>query len=800
MTLLAVFEVLLWRYCGQSRFVVGTAIANRTRAEIEPLIGFFVNTLALRADVRGEPSFVELLARVKAVALGAYAHQDLPFERLVQSLEVDRDLSRQSIFQTMFVLQNTPMPELKAAGLTISAHRLESATSKFDLTLFVTDGAGGLECELEYSTDLFEVATIERMAGHFRNLAAAVVTDPGRSVGELEWLGADERRALVVRCNDSGEEFGVPGCVHRWFERQVRHSPQAVAVCWDGGSVTFAELNRGANQLARHLVGLGAGPEQVVAVCAERSFELVVAVLAVLKAGAAYVPLDPEHPPRRLAFVVEEVGACAVLTQRRWLERMPASAAPVVAVDEQWPAIAALDGGDLDVAVGPENLAYIIYTSGSTGAPKGVMVTHAAVGNFLAWLDATLALGPCDRVLHKTPLTFDASIRELFPPVLARPQGHRDAAYLARVIADEAITTVQAVPSLLSALLEQDGLADAAHLRQVMCGGEALSPELRRRFFERLDARLFNVFGPTEASVDATCWSCAAGEQGAVPIGRPISNMRAYVLDGGLQPVPVGVPGDLYLGGPGLARGYVNRPELTAAAFVPDPFGSGGRLYRTGDRARRRPDGVLEYLGREDHQIKIRGVRIEPGEIETVLERHPAVERAVVIAREDTPGEKSLTAYIATHQHPTQRALRRFLERDLPESLLPAVFMILEELPTNAHGKVDRDALPTPDVAGGPPEVPLMPLEAQIAAIWRELLGAERIGRNDSFFELGGHSLLATQVASRLLKAFDVRVSMPVFFETPTVAALAEQVETLLRQPAAMREPPLVSLPREGDG
>nr|QEO74274.1 condensation domain-containing protein [uncultured bacterium] len=656
MTLLAAFQALLHRYTGQAEVVVGSPIANRTRVETEALIGFFVNTLVLRSDLSGDPTFREVVGRVREVTLGAYAHQDVPFEKLVEELQPERDLSRTPFFQVMFALQNASREALELPGLTLSPMVMDSGTAKFDLVLALEETEHGLRGVFEYNTDLFDATTVERMIGHFQQLLDGVVVNPDERLSALPLLTEAERRRQLDEWNRTEVEFTEGLCIHQLFERQAERAPLNIALTFEGERLSYQELNERANQLAHYLRERGVGPEVRVGICVERSVEMVVGLLGILKAGGAYVPLDPGYPPERLAFMLEDSRVPILLTQERLLTALPRCAGEVVCLDADWEVIRGKSVENPLVPLAADNLAYVIYTSGSTGRPKGAMNTHGAISNRLLWMQDEYGLNETDRVLQKTPFSFDVSVWEFFWPLLsgarlvvARPGGHQDSAYLVEIIAGEEITTLHFVPSMLQVFLEARDVERCAHLRRVICSGEQLPAELQAHFFTRLDAELHNLYGPTEAAVDVTYWACERGsDRRAVPIGRPIANTQIYLLDENLEPVPVGVPGELHIGGVGLARGYLRRPDLTAEKFIPDPFGGrpGARLYRTGDLARYLPDGQIECLGRIDHQVKLRGFRIELGEIEATLDAHPGVQESVVLTKDYASADRRLVAYV----------------------------------------------------------------------------------------------------------------------------------------------------------
>jgi amino acid adenylation domain-containing protein len=796
MTLLAAFEVLLAQYSGQDDIVVGTPIAGRTRPETEGLIGCFVNTLALRTDLSDDPTFRELVGRVREVALGAYAHQELPFERLVEELQPVRDGSQAPLFNVMFVLQNVPRSERRLRGVTMRHIELDKGTAKFDLSLGLAERAGGLSGVLSYSTDLFNRETIDRLAGHYRELLAAMVKEPDRRLSTLPLLGPAERQKMLVDWNAAQCDWPTAeASLHALVAKQAATSPEALAVVDETSRLSYAELDCRADQLAHRLQQSGVGPEVRVGVCLERSADLVVGLLAVLKAGGAYVPLDPSYPRERLEFMLRDSRADVLLTQKRL--HPSGLDIRVVCLDGEELHSERFSDGPPKAEVRPDNLAYVMYTSGSTGRPKGVMVSHRAVLNHLHWRHTYFPLSASDRGLHKASVGFDDSVWEIFEPllagaclILARPGGQYDPSYLLDLIAEHQVTTACFVPSLLRAFLEEPGLERGASLRRVTTGGEVLPPELQEQFFARLSASLHNGYGPTEATITATFWTCERGSKDrTIPIGRPIANTSVYLLDRYMRPVPVGVSGELYIGGLGLARGYFGRAGLTAERFVPDPFSAapGGRLYKTGDRARYRDDGTLEFIGRLDDQVKIRGFRVEPGEIAATLAECPDVAEAVVLARAESPGDRRLVAFIVPAvptSAPATHELRAFLEARLPEHMIPSVFITLEALPLTPSGKLDRLALPEPEQtrAGLDGLVPpRTPVEEAVAEIWGDLLKQERVGIYDNFFALGGHSLLAAQVVARLRAAFGIEIPLRALFEKPTVAGLAERIDTTTR-------------------
>ncbi|WP_415835611.1 amino acid adenylation domain-containing protein, partial [Corallococcus soli] len=800
MVLMALYQTLLGRYANQDDFAVGTPIAARTRPEVEGLIGCFVNTLAFRAKLEGAPTFRELVGRVRQQALGAYARQEAPFERLVDLLQVPRDQSRTPVVQVLLNVLNTPDSDASAPqSLQLKQVEVPTGTAKFDLGLDVYEQREGLYCRLEYATRLFDEATAARLAGHLTLLARAVVASPDQPLSRLPLLTEDERQQVLLEWNDTRVEYPRGERIHDLFEQQVAKSPDAIAVTFEGQHVTYAQLDARANQLAHHLGALNVGPESLVGLCLERSVELVVALLGVLKAGAAYVPLDPAYPRDRLQWMMEDTEASVLLVQEHLVAKLPldggAGARPhVVSLDTGWEQIARHPTTAPAPLATADALAYVIFTSGSTGRPKGAMNAHASVVNRLRWMQEKDGLTSEDSVLQKTPFSFDVSVWEFFWPlmtgarlVLARPGGHQDPAYLVRLLSEQRITTAHFVPSMLRVFVEEPGLEGLTHLRRVMCSGEALPADLVRRAQARLPvAEVHNLYGPTETAVEVTYWHCPRSEDlRRVPIGRPGANTRLLVLDRHGQPVPVGVPGELFLAGVQVGRGYWRRPGLTAERFLPDPFSAapGARMYRTGDLARWLPDGTVEYLGRADFQVKLRGFRIELGEIEAALQAHPDVREAVAVVRPDASGDARLVAYVTGDAGPLEAAaLKAFLLERLPEYMVPSVFMHLGVLPLTSSGKTDRKALPEPEVAvvtRGQYVAPRGATEQTLARIFTDVLGVERVGVNDNFFELGGHSLRATQVVARLRTAFNVELGLRVLFEASTVAALAQRIQAL---------------------
>jgi amino acid adenylation domain-containing protein len=813
MTLLAAFHVLLHRYSGDEDIAIGTPIAGRRRAELEELIGFFANTLVLRVNLAGAPTFSELLHRVRETALGAFTHQDLPFEKLVEELAPPRDPSRNPLFQVMFVMQNASISPLALEGVRVSRVPLDQRYTKFDLLLSIRETPQGLRGSWEYSTDLFETATIERMAQHFEQLLQSIVADPQQRISQLSLLTAAELHQLLVEWNESTADDRGDRSIHELFENQAALRPQAVAVVCGQRQFTYRELNARANQLAHYLIELKVGPELLVGVSMERSPELIIALLAIFKAGGAYVPIDPKYPKKRLEVMLQDTAVPVVLTLEALSGQLPPHAGRTVCIDSSWPAIARCPETDLNIAFAADALAYVIYTSGSTGIPKGVAVPQATLSNLMACHSPCF---PDGRVAQLTSISFDVSLQEILYAltsgktlVVVDDDTQLQPDKLARFIRDAAITDLF-VPNIVLEHLAKAALEAQLRvttLSNIYQAGEALTiTSVLREFFQKHPAcRLHNHYGPTESHVATAVILPAAPESWPYRpvIGVPIRNVRIYILDTRGVPVPVGIPGELCVGGSGLARGYLNSPGLTAEKFVTDPFSSapGARMYRTGDLARYLPDGNIEYIGRMDLQVKVRGFRIEPGEIEAVLAEHAAVRQAVVIAREDMPGDKRLVAYIAAAKVAsiTPEKLRRFLCERLPEYMLPSAYVMLEQLPLTPNGKLDRRALRAPSYETTISVAPRHSLEELMAEIWREVLKVDGVGVHDNFFDLGGHSLLAAQVVARLGKLLKIELPLGRFFETPTVSALATEVEQMLGASGSLHAGPVTAQVRSGD-
>jgi amino acid adenylation domain-containing protein len=786
--LLASLSVLLSRYSRQEDLVIGTRVSGRERPELENVVGPLENLLAVRTDTSGDPTFAELLIRVRGAVEGARSHQ-IPFESVLRELRLEPDLSRHPLFQIICAMKEAASP---SSGTGMTPFEVHSPGQRFDLSLEFAEEENKLSARFSYNPDLFDTSTITRMMEHFRILLQSAAKDPGIQISRMPLLSEAERHQILVEWNDTRVTYPRNVPLHKLIEEQVEKTPDSVALIYESERITYRQLNERANQLARYLQKRGIGPGVLVGVCAERSLELVIALLSSLKASGAYVPLDPEYPKDRLETMLGDANSPVILTQSYLLDRLPVGAKGAFCLDRDWPTLESESTENLPSAPDGKSLAYVIYTSGSTGKPKGVPNVHEGIVNRLLWMQDMYKLTGEDRVLQKTPFSFDVSVWEFFWPLLtgatlvvARPGGHRDPAYLVNLIAEHRITTLHFVPSMLSIFLESTGLERCHSVRQVFASGEALPFELQQRFFERLGAELHNLYGPTEAAVDVTYWHCSRNSQRSiVPIGRPIANTQIYILDPGLQPVPIGIPGELHIGGIGLARGYLNRPDLTAEKFIPNSFSEipGARLYKTGDLARFLADGNIEYLGRTDFQVKLRGLRIELGEIEAVLAEHAGVLQSVVVVREDNPGDKRLVAYLiaAPGKELQVESLRADLKKRLPEYMLPSRFVVLEKFPMTTSGKVDRKALPAPPVdreKGSTIVLPRNQVESRLADLFASVLRLPSVGVTDNFFDLGGHSLLAGRLLAQVNESMDRKIPLSALFRGATVESLAQLIE-----------------------
>ncbi|MEO6165513.1 MAG: amino acid adenylation domain-containing protein [Candidatus Binatia bacterium] len=799
MTLLTAFQSLLSRYSGQNDLAVGVPVAGRTLRETEKLIGCFINMLVFRSAFSGDSSFIEALGKTRQVALDAYANQDIPFEKLVEELQPERLLNRWPLCQAMFNFRNMPAVPIGIAGtLRIERFTFDTGISAgLDLVLEATGTAEGLVCAFSYPRALYRAETIERMAGHFSVLLGGLVAAPEQRVAMLPILTAAERHQLLTQWNHTKRDYPLDQCIHELFEAQVQKTPDNLSVICAAQKLSYRELNSRANQLSHLLVELGVGPDSLIGICMERSIEMVIAVLAILKAGGAYLPLDPGYPKERLDFMLQDATVGVILTQQRLLGRLPEFSGVLFCLDEDPDFIATQSDKNLAPRENSENLAYVIYTSGSTGTPKGVSIPHRALVNNIYAVAEHYAMGSTDRRSQFASISFDVFAAELFTPlvvgacvVLGPDPWFASFADFSRFV-DEAQLTVMSLPTAIwhewVTLLDRSEVQLPATLRLVIVGTEQALAD-RFNIWQRLAGkrpRWCNAYGPTEATITTTIFDANANdcELQTVPIGRPIANTQVYLLDLHLNPVPIGVPGELYIGGSGLARGYLHRPDLTAERFVPNPFAgeAGHRLYKTGDLGRYREDGNIEFLGRMDDQVKIRGYRIEIGEVEAVLSQHPAVHAVAVLVREEQPGEKRLVAYVAADREALAISeLRGFSRKKLPEHMVPAVFVILQQLPINPNGKIDRHLLSSlvyqEAESPGTFVAPRTAVERELVAIWAEVFGLEEVGVRDDFFDLGGHSLTAIRVINRIRDRLLVELPVRTVFDKPTIEDLALEI------------------------
>lgn len=788
MVLLAAFKALLCRYTGTYDVIVGSPIANRTRPELEQLIGFFANTLVLRTDLSGDPTFRDIVQRVRRTSTEAYAHQDIPFEKIVEDLRPVRDLSWTPVLQVMFIFQNTPHSSLELLGLEVESIEIDNGTAKFDLTLEINDNFSNLSCKLEYQTDLFDAYTIQTMAIHLRTLLKSIVKNSDQRLSKLPILTSDESELLLRRWNDTHIPYPEQNSIVQSFESQVSKTPGAVAFFFKNQQLTYDELNRRANQVAHYLKSHGMEAGHLVGVFMPRSFDAIVAILGVLKAGGAYVPLEPDHPQTRLTKIIEDSRTRFVLTHRSLANRLPLDKVHPIFMDTT---IASLDDQNLAnplSEIHSDMPAYLIYTSGSTGGPKGVIGLHRGALNRMSWMWSQFPFDPHEVCCQRTPLTFVDSVWEIFgpllrgvPTVIIPDDVVRDTMRLVRLLEEYKITRVVLVPSLLRAVLEtliSSGIS-LPDLKFWVSSGEELTADIVRAFQKTLPGRtLLNLYGASEVSADATWHIVSEEDNQRIPIGRPIANTQVYVLDKYQNLLPIGAAGELYIGGAGLANGYLNLHEETAERFIVDPFSDkpGARLFRSGDLVRYRPDGVLQLLGRTDQQVKIRGYRVEPTEVRNALEKHPLVRECAVTVREQPSGEKRLVAYIVSQRaQPTPSELRYFLRNELPEYMVPTSVEFLDRLPLTHNGKIDSDALPNsfqPAIKQGPRNE----IERTIAAVWQDLLGVGHTDIYTDFFELGGDSMSANRLVARLNNIYKIELSLLEFYRVPTLASLAELI------------------------
>jgi amino acid adenylation domain-containing protein len=785
------WALLLSRYSGEEDIVFGATVSGRPPSlpKVEAMVGLFINTLPVRVKIDAEQSLLPWLKQLLSQQVESHQYVYTPLSDIQKWSNI---APGSALFESIVVFENYPVEaSLLNPDINLEIKKRGSfERTNYPLTVSVVPGEE-LLLKITYQQSYrLDFGTIKRMLGHLQTLLVNMASNPHQRLQDLSLLTASERNQLLVEWNNTETNYPQSQCIHQLFEAQVEKTPDAVAVVLENQKLTYRELNYKANQLAHYLQKLGVKPEVLVGICVERSLEMVIAILGILKAGGAYVPLDPEYPQERLAYMLEDSQVKVLLTQEKLLTQIADSQIKTICLDSDWQEISKEEISNLASFLAWENIAYVIYTSGSTGKPKGAMNTHQGICNRLLWMQSAYKLNEADRVLQKTPFSFDVSVWEFFWPllngaslVIAKPGGHRDRSYLIDLICNEKITTLHFVPSMLQVFLDGENVEKCSSLKRVICSGEELSLDLQTRFFQRLNCELHNLYGPTEAAIDVTFWQCHQNSDWqTVPIGKPISNTQIYILDSHLQPVPIGIPGELYIGGAGLARGYWHRPELTAEKFIPHPFinQSGSRLYKTGDLARYLPDGNIEYLGRIDHQVKIRGFRIELGEIEAVLNQHPDVQTNIVVVREDEPNAKHLVAYVVpdADAKPIISDLQSYLKDKLAGYMIPSAFVILEALPLTPNGKVDRKALPQPSNLR--PELavsfvqPQTEIEKAIAQIWQKSLHLSEIGLYDNFFEIGGNSLLLIHVHSQLKQISNRDLTIMDMFRYPTINDLAE--------------------------
>jgi len=800
MTLMAAFNILLYRYTGQEDMVIGSPNANRNRIETEGILGFFANNLVLRTDLTGEPTFRELLGRVRQVALAADAHQDFPFQMLVEALQPERNLSHNPLFQVMFTFSHIeqgkfiPLAAKKSQPAALSSgdegelsfvfEEIDNGFAVFDLTLDMMDDGEQLLGAVEYNSDLFDVATVERLIGHYERLLESIVHKPAQTIANLSILSEKEEAKLLLEWNDTAGAYAEDLCFHQLVEAQVERTPNAVALVYEDEALTYEEFNQKANQLAHYLQTLAIGAEMLVAIGMERSLEMMIALFAILKAGAAFLPLDPTYPKERLAFMLEDSEAVLLLTQERVRDQFASSATHLIAVDSEWSKIEQQADHNPPCEITPDHLAYMIYTSGSTGKPKGVLIAHRGVCSMVEAEARQFDIGPGSRVLQFASLSFDACVFEIamsLPVGATLCLGSKEAMMSGEILRDQRITVATLPPSLWAALSSPD----YPDLQTVFSVGEACTPNVVQEWAP--GRRFFNPYGPTETTCYVTIAECVP--DGSTPhIGRPILNAEVYILDKQLEPVPVGVPGELHIGAVGMARGYKGRPALTAEKFIPNPFSkqSGTRLYKTGDLVRyilneEKQQGNLDFLGRIDHQVKVRGFRVELGEIEAILGQHASVQEAIVLLHGEHTGDKRLIAYLMAAENvtPDVYLLRRYLSQKLPDYMVPSHFLFLQTFPRTPNGKVDRKALAAIEPVSGERDhnntlvLPQTAVEQQIAEIWKAQLKVKKVGIHENFFDLGGYSLLMVQIHQQLQAHFGKKISIVELFRQPTIHLLA---------------------------
>jgi amino acid adenylation domain-containing protein len=797
--LLTAFNILLYRYSGEEKIIIGSAIAGRNYLALENLIGFFVNTLALKTDLSNNPSFVELLSRVKRTVQEAYINQELPYEKLIQELNPTRDLNRNALTQIGFSFQNTPENPLNLSGLKISSYGIEkginkqnlslasylntpdNGTSRQDLTLLLKEEDGEIGGVLEYNNDLFDEDTIKRFTSHFQVLLEGIINNPNQKISHLPLLTAREKQQILIDWNKTEANYPKDKCIHQLFEEQVAKTPDNIAVVFEEQQLTYRQLNEKANQLGHYLQKLGVKPETLVGICLERSLAMIIGVLGILKAGGAYVPLDPDYPQERLQFMIEDSQISILLSQEKLVTLLQFKRKNIIELDQDWQLIQREKKNNLEKAVKSDNLAYVIYTSGSTGKPKGVLIEHKGVVNIIYHrINKLLKVEDLETYAQTSSLTFDASVVQIFPSLFIGQKIVIVESLIALPNKEyfDCISALHSTPSGIETILENRDLPK--NIKVVVIGGDKASDVLINKLNSYCSLpKILHTYGPTEITIYCTAilWQKNSNNFKKISIGKPIANTQVYILNQDLQLLPIGIVGEIYVSGVGLARGYLNRPELTAEKFMENPYGE-GRLYKTGDLACYLPDGNIKFLGRVDHQVKIRGFRIELGEIEFNLNQHPQIKETVVIAKENEQGDKYLVAYlIAKETQPEIKELREFLGQKLPGYMIPSSFVFLNQFPLTPNGKIDRKALPEPDFEANREKefiVPRNEIEIKLAEIWQEVLKIDTIGVHDNFFTLGGHSLLATQVVSRIRDIFQIDFPLKTLFEFPTIEQLSK--------------------------
>ncbi|HBP90311.1 MAG TPA: amino acid adenylation domain-containing protein [Nitrospirales bacterium] len=794
MTVLALLQTLLYRYTGQQTINVGVPVAGRNHSETEPLIGLFMNTLVMSSDFINDPTFRQLLTHVKQVTLQAFSHQELPFEKIVEVLHPIRERNTWPLFQVLLNFRNLPQTDSRPTEhLHIEPFSFEwGMIGGLDLSLDIKKCPEGMHCQFSYPVDLFREKTIQSFAKHFRNLLENVIATPDKPVGTLNLLTPEEHHQILIEWNNTHEEY-PNACVHELVEKQVNLTPNAVAVVFQEHQLTYEELNQSANQLAHYLTKQGIPPEATIGICVDSSLEMVIGLLGILKAGCAYVPLDPRYPHERLEYMAEDSKISFLLTQGHLKTVLSNHKAGIICLDSDRDLWSRESIQNLQIGCTEDSLAYVMYTSGTTGQPKGVMVTHRGACNHLYWRHDYFGLTPSDLVLQKASLSFDDSVWEIFEPltsgaqlVIAQSEQNQNVCYLIETVIQQKITALCLVPSLLWLFLEEPNVRRCHTLRRVTTGGEELSVELQEKFFQLLNADLYNGYGPTEATIAVSYWKCKpGGNSPIVPIGKPIRNTQLYVLNPQLQPAPIGVTGEIFIGGNSLARGYLNNPELTGEKFINNPFGQ-GVLYQTGDLGRHSRDGNLEFIGRIDDQVKIRGIRVELGEIKNSLNQYPQIEKSEIVTTGNSKKDQMVIAYYLSknRQQISPQILREFLKHKLPDYMIPAAFVYLASIPITPSGKIDRNALPSPQrehYINKEVVQPKTETEKNLTRIWQEALNlSEEISIHDNFFELGGHSLSAFRVVSRIRDIFKVELPLRCLFESPTLAELTKVLDVAL--------------------